>query len=311
MNQQPGNGALATLKHRLQAWWSGEDEAVPAAEAAPADTGGAAAAEADEVQDGPGAPRGWSAARIDLVQRLFGPGCHRPLNPARLQPLLTPLALSRKSAVLVLGAGLGAGARLAGATGAHVTAIEANPQLAAAANRTAESAEAAQAGAVSHGDYEKIKIQPATLDGVIVPESLHPVSNRSRVLFNARKMLKLSGKLVMVDYFRRCAVDNPNSLVWTSLEGIEMPLQTPDEFRKELIDIGFEIDSFDDITAEYRHWVLEAFNSHAAYLSQNPANEDLRRLTLAEGELWTRRLGLMASGDLAVLRIAATVPWRG
>ena len=68
-----------------------------------ADDGDAPAAPEPEVEDGPGMPRGWSAARIDLVQRLFGPGWHRP---GGIDALLGPLKLGEGSAVLVLGAGL-------------------------------------------------------------------------------------------------------------------------------------------------------------------------------------------------------------
>lgn len=304
MNQHSGNGTLATLKHRLQAWWSGDDEPAPA----PAPGNEAPIAPEPEVEDGPGTPRGWPAARIDLVQRLFGTGWHRPGGPSAIDALLGPLKLGEGSAVLVLGAGLGAIARAAGATGAQVTAIEGNVQLATAANRVADAGDGAQ---VSHGDYEKIKIQPASLDAVVVPESLHLAANRGRILFAARKMLKLSGRLVMLDYFRRCPPDHPNYLVWASMEGIDTPLQTQEEFRKELVDMGFDVDSMDDVTEDYRHRVLGAFSTHAQKLRQSPPDPDLRRLTLAEGELWTRRLGLMEDGDLTVLRTVATVPLRG
>ena len=307
MNQHSGNGTLATLKHRLQAWWTGDDEPAPDGATTPAEAPSPAGPEA-ELEELPGAARGWPAARIDLVQRLFGPGWHRPGGPAVIDALLGPLKLGDNSAVLVLGAGLGAVARAAGATGAQVTAIEGNVQLATAANRVADAGDGAQ---VSHGDYEKIKIQPASLDAVEVPESLHLAANRARILFAARKMLKLSGRLVMVDYFRRCQPDHPNYLVWASMEGIDAPLQTQEELNKELADMGFDIDSMDDITSDYRHRVLGAFSAHAQKLRQAPPAPDLRRLTLAEGELWTRRLALMEDGDLTVLRTVATVPLRG
>jgi cyclopropane fatty-acyl-phospholipid synthase-like methyltransferase len=309
MVETTGNSRLAAIKGRLKAWWDGVDE-TPGSSSAPVPTAEVVAAEASEdaAVDLAG---GWSKARLDLIQRVFGPGRTRPGGQAAIDALLAPLSLSRKSTILVIGAGLGAGARTAGALGAQVTAIESNPQIAAAANRSAERAEDAQLAPVQHGDYDKLKISPASLDGVVAQEALFPLNGRSRLLFNLRKMLKLSGKMVTTDYFRRCEVDNPNYLVWTSHEGIESPLHSPDEYRKELLDIGFEIDEMTDITAEYCGWVVSAFNAHAAYLKQNPAAEALRRITLAEGEIWSRRLALMASGDLVVLRTVASVPWRG
>jgi cyclopropane fatty-acyl-phospholipid synthase-like methyltransferase len=219
--------------------------------------------------------------------------------------------LNRKSVALVLGAGLGALARAAAAHGANVTAIETDAQLVAAANRVAHAGDPSQKAYIQHGDYERIKIGVGTLDAVLAQQALYDVPNRSRVPFSIRKMMKLSGKIIISDLVRRCPVDNPNYLVWSAHEGLEAPLYTPEELKKELTDLGFEIESFDDISDGYRQEVVTAFATHAARMQVSPAPEETQRYTVEEGEFWSRRIGLMAAKEIAVVKVVASVPRRG
>lgn len=304
--QVPGLPTGGGWKRRLRAWWDGTEEQVAEVQAATPAAKPAAKKSRDEV---PFRPSRWDRTRIEIIQQIFGPGMSVPGGAMGLQHLLAPFVAGAPNPVLlVIGAGLGGLAQAAGATGARVTAVEPDSGLASAANEVLPWVNRNTIVPIVHNHYDRMKIQLATLDGIIGQEALLFEPEPAKVLQQCRKLLKPGGKLVFDDFFRLCEPDNPSLLVWCSHESMAgVPLSVA-ELMKELADLGFEVEAQEDVGPVYRQSVQQAFAARVDQLKREKVEPVIYTGTIAEAEYWARRVALIDAGELSVLRVVARVP---
>lgn len=311
VNIQSGATAVAgatSWRLKFRAWWDGEEPVSGAAAASPklAKRSAAAATDADAAPT----TSGWPSARLNLVQQLFGQGMHTPGGAEAVAGLVAPLELKADSAVLEVGAGLGAVARAVVATGATIQAFEMDTALVIAANAVSAELDPARPVEIRQGTYDKLKMPPGTLDAIVAREALLAWPDKSKLLGQFRKLLKPGGKLVFSDWARTCEPTNPTLSIWSMHEPTEPHLMSVDELKAELEDLGFAVE-MEDLSAQYRQWVTSAFAAHAERLVRNPPDQRAQAWAISETEFWTRRISLLQTGDLAMPRFVATVPAGG
>ncbi len=304
--QMPRHPVGGSWKQRLRAWWDGTPEILAQPLAAAAATTPAAKKSRDELTFR--ASR-WDATRIEVIQQIFGPGMCVPGGAIGVQQLLAPFSSGvPNQALMVLGAGLGGLAQAASATGARVNAIEADSGLAEAANQVLAWVNRSNVVRINHNHYDRLKVQLATLDGIVCQEALLFEAEPTKILQQCRKLLKPGGRLVFDDLFRLCEADNPSLLVWASHEGLPgIPLSV-DELEQELADLGFEIENREAVGPGYRQTVQNAFASRVELLKHEKVEPVIYTATVSEAEYWARRVSLIDTGDLTVMRIVARVP---
>jgi len=293
-------------KRRLRAWWDGTEEHIVGPQSVAPAAAPAPKVNRDEL---PFRPSRWDSTRIEIIQQIFGPGMAVPGGAIGVHQLLAPFSSGvPNQALLVIGAGLGGLAQAAAATGARVTAVEADSGLAEAANQVLAWVNRNTVVRIAHNHYDRLKVQNASLDGILGQEALLFEAEPAGILQQCRKFLKPGGKLVIDDYFRLCEPDNPGLLVWASHEGLPGIPMSVSELDKELADLGFEIETREELGPLYRQSVQNAFASRVEKLKREKVEPVIFNGTMSEAEYWARRVSLIHAGEITVLRVVARVP---
>ena len=105
-------------------------------------------------------------------------------------------------------------------------------------------------------DYSNTGIDSNTIDGIYAIESICHAENKARFYKEANRILKLNGKLVMLDYFleRETITLNEKKMMGDFLGGWEIP-HCHENFRLLLKKTGFEKIQFTDISKNVRQGI--------------------------------------------------------
>jgi ubiquinone/menaquinone biosynthesis C-methylase UbiE len=247
-------------KERFVAWWEGY-ELPRTANTLTDDEDGEV--EVSEVEGEP-TIRSWPKERIEIVQMLFGAGFNWPASEEFLDAIIKPLALDEKTSVLNLGAGLGGLARhTTKNVGAWVKGIEVDSGLAATGAELSEIAGLAKRAAIVHGDLTALDARDGATDAVISNSALFFVADKSPVLAEIRRVLKATGRVTVVDYFRGdLAEDSAAFRDWAKAEPRKPHMWSVDEMRQALSEQGFKVSIAEDVSQGYREQVLIAFSTY-------------------------------------------------
>jgi len=290
----PGKGPLFG---RLRAWWEGtEIESAPGRAVSGADEAGGEVCESPTVA-------GWPRTRIDLIQRLFGPGMATPGGDAACDRLTADLVMAAGGSIVVLGAGLGGfPARVATSTGATVMAVESDLSLAEGANRWLDGQEPRPAVAVERRDLLKAEVRPQGSNAVLAKEALLDLADKGALFQRVASMLKPDGVFSFSDYVLT-GVDpfSPEIAVWQAHEPGPVHLMSEAALIECLLDSGFEAPAVHDLTADYCTAVMAAFATVAERLREMPDEvQDVGAWLVCEAEHWTRRVALLNGDDVKV-----------
>ena len=287
-------------KERFVAWWEGYD--LP--RSANHQTEDEAAAPGEDA-DGDPATRSWPKERLETVQKLFGPGFTWPASEEFLDAIIKPLALDEKTSVITFCAGLGGLARhTAKSSGAWVKGVETDEVLAVAGAELSEIAGLAKRASIVCGDLTAIDARDHATDAVITNTVLYSVADKAPVLAEVRRVLKDTGRVTMVDYFRGDqAEDGAAYRTWAKGEPRKPHLCSVDEIRQGLADVGLKVSIAEDVSQSYREQVLVAFSTFYEFLRGQPADASLHQWALVEGELWSRRIAAINAGVFKVYRL--------
>ena len=256
----------------------------------------------------------WPAARVELIQRLFGDGLVWPGGEAMVARMFRPLEqdagliLEKDSRVVELGAGLGGiGARLANQTGATVTAFEDRMGLVDHGVAWVE-----RNGANVRMDRRELNetgLRIGFADAVIARDSFMAVRRKKHLFDHVFHLLKPTGRLVFTDMF--LTGDDPECpevAVWSAMEPRPMYLMNPQTTRDWLYEIGFTMPDFVDITDAYMAGIRDAFSQVGAILKEaGPDALKLQPLLMAEAEYWARRSTLLESGEVRAYCVSAGI----
>ena len=301
----PARARLAPMLGRFHAWWEGEDwdpEAYPAPAEAAADEPAAAGLTVESSQSTP-----WSPARRQVVEGLWGAGFSAPGDDAQVLALVAPLGLDATRGAIEIGAGLGGATRaIARETGAHVTGLEASPDLVEAAMALSAKAGLAKRAPVTLFAPPHLDLADGALDAIVSREALFALAAKDELFADCHRVLKPAGQLLVTDYL--LARDGDGSAAFDDWIANELPQPRPWSVARTLArldEVGFELRASEDVGAETRKLALAGWDRFVRMLSPGAVAPDVARAIVGELELWRRRLELLAAGALCCRRIHA------
>ena len=160
-----------SLLARLRNWWNGVDATVSADEVAPATAEPKAEAPTEAGLPGELDEAAWSVERMAAAEAIFSGDCRSPLGPAEVLDMVRHVALNDKMAVLDLGAGLGAAARMLNSQlGVWVTGLDPSRKLAEEGMRRSKEAGLGRKVPVQSYDVESIELPERKYDCVYARE---------------------------------------------------------------------------------------------------------------------------------------------
>lgn len=302
------------LRDRLTAWWRGYD----AAEYHAWRSGQAEAPRARSMEDMiPAMPVlstvDHTRARIDVLQRLFGPGFVSPGGGEHAVEMVKPFALMPEHSVLDLAAGLGGPATaVVQRFGVWVTGYEMDPELAEWAPNVIATLKGGDHVTVRGYLPEELTLRPKSFDCVVSREALFAVRDRTTFLKTIHGVLKPWGQFMITDYVLP-SEQPPSERVqaWLESEDLTYKPWSKQEYEKAFTDIGFDVRVVEDRSGEHRHHIRDTFARFVEHLDgSDPLAEDPahRAALIVEAERWARRASLLESGDLALYRFFLMKP---
>ncbi len=294
-------GRFDLLRRRLHAWWEGYDfepaDAEPVADAAPEPAPAPAAPSPEE----------WTQARQEIVQKLWGEGFGTPGEAEHIKMLVKPLGLTAKQSVFDINPGLGGTSRVvAEDTGAWVTGLEADNELATAGMELSVMAGMAKKAPIQFFEPPKIDIRGHTMDAMISKEGLYTLPEKEILFEEIYKVLKPIGQLLFTDYL--LPKDNHTSPALEDWIAAENPTPIPwsvDQTVARLNDIGFEVRISEDKTDNLKSLVMQGWKALVSDIKPGGLSRAAAGAIVGEAEIWCRRLALFEANDLRCYRIHA------
>lgn len=301
------------LRHRLAAWWRGYD-----------------ATEYYAWRTGDGPPRGRSMedlipkapvlstvdhtrARIDVLQRLFGPGFASPGGAEHAIQMVKPFGLTPEHSVLDLSAGLGGGATaVVQRFGVWITGYEMDPELAEWAPAIIATLKGGDHVTVRGFTPDGFTLRPKSFDCVVSRESMFCVRDRAALLKTIHGVLKNWGQLVVTDYVLP-GETAPSDRVkgWLESEDLTYKPWAKQEYEKAFAELGFDVRVLEDRSDEHRQHIRDTFARFVQHLDGNDsmaADPAHRAALIVEAERWARRASLLEAGELALYRFFLIKP---
>jgi SAM-dependent methyltransferase len=311
-----GDAPSIPIRDRLTAWWRGYDPAEYYAWR----TGVSGTAPRPQSMEDmiPKMPVlstvDHTRARIDVLQRLFGPGFTAPGGPEHSVEMVKPFGLTPEHSVLDLSAGLGGAATaVVQRFGVWVTGYEMDPELAEWAPQVVATLKGGDHVTVKGFTPEGLTLRPRSFDCVVTREALFAVRDRAELLKIIHGVLKNWGQLVVTDYVLPKADETPSERIktWLETEDLTYKPWAKSEYEKAFADLGFDVRIVEDRSEEHRQHIRDNFARFVEQLDgRDPLAEDPahRAALIVEAERWARRASLLEAGDLALYRFFVLKP---
>jgi SAM-dependent methyltransferase len=263
----------------------------------------AAAAEPPPQPDPPGA---WTPRRIRLAATLWGEGFVSPGGAEETLRLCKPLGLQESHSLLNLGAGLGGAARaITTAWGTWVSGFEENADLAAAGEALSKKAKVERKAEIRPYDPAAPRFRANYFHHALVQEALWTVEDKARLLEAVAAALKPGGQLVMTDLTLGDAPLSPEdetARAWARLDRGPAHLAAAEEGNALLVRQGFDVRIAEEISARHVQQAVAAWRGMVDVLVAQPPTRAQALMIIQEAELWLRRLALIRSGRLRLMR---------
>lgn len=267
--------------------------------------GTADAASAADPADGQARPAPlWPAGRIAAVEALFGEGFIAPGGAPETLALATPLRLTRRASLMLLGGGLGGPAQvIVEHFGAWVASYEADEALRRiAAGRAAEGLSAGQVSPLPW-NRQAPGFAPGSAHHVLAMEALRGAPARP-VLQSLRVALRPHGQLVMTELVSDQAPPPDREFAaWCRLAQRDPLLPSSTGLTAELEDLGLSVHVVEDISARHIATTLAAWRDALRRVEAGGRpNAAAGAALVHEAELWLLRLRLMRRLGLKLIR---------
>lgn len=301
------------LRHRLAAWWRGYDPA----EYHAWQTAGTHARPTSMEDLIPPMPElsavDHTRARVDVLQRLFGPGFTTPGGPDFAVEMVKPLGLTPVHSVLDLSAGLGGGAAaVVQRFGVWITGYEMDPELVEWAPSVVSTLKGGDHVTIRGYTPDELSLRPGSFDCVVAREAFFGVRDRAALLKTVHGVLKEWGQLLITDYVRPQGGDPSEKLqAWLESEDLSYAPWSKGEYEHAFAALHFDVRVVEDRSAEHGRQIRENFARFLEGLDgTDPLAEDPahREALMTEAERWARRAALLESGDLALYRFFMLKP---
>ncbi|MBP7337637.1 methyltransferase domain-containing protein [Niveispirillum sp.] len=296
------SAAPPTLKERFLAWWEGidvqrrnrdaeEDAAVHGGDAAAPGTPGA-----NKHLNRKGKPL-WTATRIEVVEKIWGPGFSSPGGDEFIPTIVKPLGLNPAMSVLDIGAGLGGATRaMAKQYGTWVTGVEGNPVLAEAGMFRSQKSGLARQSPILSADLENFTWNKR-VDAIFSKEIFYTIRNKDKLIDSIEAALKPRGQLLFTDY----VIDPGHARGrdfdgWMHAEPVEPTPWTVEQYAAALAQRNLDTRITEDNTDTHRSLILNAIQELVKHLETVSMDHDTKLAVVEEVEMWARRVAALSSG---------------
>lgn len=260
-------------------------------------------AEPEPMPDPPGA---WTPRRIRFAASLWGEGFISPGGEEEALRLTKPLGLQESHSLLNLGAGLGGTARaVTVAWGTWVSGFEENPDLAAAADALSKKAKLEKKAEIRPYDPAAPRFRPNYFHHAVAQETLWTVADKARLMAAVAAALKPGGQIVTTDLTLGdvpLSAEDETVRAWARLDRGPAHLVPPEEGTALLTGQGFDVRIAEDISARHVQQAVAAWRGMVDVLVAQPPTRAQALTVIQEAELWLRRLALIRSGRLKLMR---------
>jgi hypothetical protein len=301
----------------LRKWLSLARRPRAPAEVAPVSDGGAH----DEAQEDPHARElrerleavaaatpnpAWTAQRLEVTDLLWGKGCLWPGGSDEVLRVAVPFGLSNSSSLLLVGAGnAGPALRLASDLGVWVGGFEADPVLLEAAAARLQSAGAALAKrtSVQRWNPSAPAFRKQAFHHALSIEALRG-PRTEQAIAGIRGAVKPGGQVSIIETVAPQPLDATDPVVaaWCRLEHRAPPPPGTDWVTGPLAQSGFEIRVTEDVTARHARSAVTGWKTLLRDMKTHKPPRRRAAAVVNEAELWLRRIDLLRTGKLRVIR---------
>lgn len=302
MAERAGSG----WKARLKAWWEGYAPQPTEDKAAKRDMN---EIRAEQIEQDLGNSVLWSAARIKVVEAIWGTELHLPGDLDYIATLIKPFGLDQSMSALDLGAGLGGATRLiARTTGAWVTGYESDQVLQRAGLARSIKAGLERKAPIELFDWSELDLNKR-YDAIFSREVLYTVRDKQGLIAAIVKAMKPRGHFMFTDYVLAHSAKPATAIVdWRENEPVRPYPMTVTQANELLKDAKFDVRTAEDISEKHHAMVLSAWDTLTRTVQEKANDPQMRDLVIEEGELWRRRMTALESGDLRLYRFYALAP---
>lgn len=245
----------------------------------------------------------WPPARIELAGQLWGSGYILPGGEAEVLRVATPLGLSEATSLLLLGCGPGGAAcSIVRHLGAWVTGFEADPDLAAAATALSLQSGLARRAEIEPWDPAAPRFQHRSFHHAL---AFDPIRDKvaEPVLGALALALRFGGQIVLVQTVADTQLDpaDPAIQTWSRLEQRAPELPSEQMITRVLNRLGYEVYITEDVSRRHIRLAVRGWRDALREMRDKPSSASAALLT-REAELWLRRVNLLRSGVLRLIR---------
>jgi SAM-dependent methyltransferase len=293
---RPAGSSWRRLGARFATWWHGY-EAEPVGRIRKAPSLKAAGTDA--------APR---LIPISIAETMWGDGFAFPGSADLTLDLVKPLALSEKHSMLDLGCGLGAATRaIHEEFGSWMTGMDPCPVKAAAGLEISHRRRQERSAPITHIDFATPDLAPSRYDAVLSRLLVHRAADLQRFLGQITGAVRPGGMLLMFDFAKpHGRSTEPLAGAWRETEGCTHDPCTLEEYVGLLSGMSVDVRVAEDVTAMLVTHATLGLAELASKLEGRMVSADEMPQLCREIDLWGKRLAMLRSGELGIVRILGT-----
>jgi SAM-dependent methyltransferase len=241
---------------------------------------------------------------LTIRQWLWGPGFHLPGTAEDVLALTRPFAANAGTRLLDVAAGLGGAARaIAAQSGAYVSALERDPDLARRGRALSIAAGRHKQVPVGHMDPETLELRAGAFDGILGREASHLVRDKERFMRVLILGLRPRGQLLLTEFVTEPALAaRPELAAWAALQPRDPSLWTLRQYRDCFLGLGVELRVPEDISAAYKSQIVEGWVRLLRTVDLRSLPRGHRLAVVAEAERWMPTVAALDSGALRMYR---------
>jgi SAM-dependent methyltransferase len=238
---------------------------------------------------------------LTIRQWLWGPGFHTPGTAEDVLALTQPFGANASTRLLDVAAGLGGAARaIAAQSGAYVSALERDPDLARAMSLAAGRQKQVPVGQM---DPETLELRAGTFDGILGREATHLVLDKERLLRVLLLGLRPRGQLLLTEFVAEPALaGRPELAAWAALQPREPLLWSLRQYSDCFLSLGVELRVPEDISAAYKSQIVEGWGRLLRTVDLRSLPRGHRLAVVAEAERWMPTVAALDCGALRMYR---------
>jgi SAM-dependent methyltransferase len=241
---------------------------------------------------------------LTIRQWLWGPGFHLPGTAEDVLALARPFAANASTRLLDVAAGLGGAARaIAAQSGAYVSALERDRDLARRGRAMSIAAGRHKQVPVGHMDPETLELRAGTFDGILGREASHMVHDKERFMRVLILGLRPRGQLLLTEFVVEPGLaGRPELAAWAALQPREPSLWTLRQYSDCFLSLGVELRVPEDTSAAYKSQIVEGWVRLLRTVDLRSLPRGHRLAVVAEAERWMPIVAALDSGALRMYR---------